>query len=97
RGIHRRAQIILSASLPIPYDRTPLRPTAGFRARRHLRDARRGPLVRLSRRPAARRDGPARGAFGRPARARASGLGSAAVAEKTRLAGRQRPPDDISL
>src|SRR5687767_15985983 len=62
------------------HERAPLLPSGPFRALRELRKPRRGPLVRVPRRPAAGRNGPARAALGRSARARPARLGEGAVA-----------------
>src|SRR5688572_27420725 len=67
-----------------------------FRTLRSLRRPRRGALVRLPRRPAARRNGAARAAVGRSAGAGEARLGPCAVAKKPQLVGVHRSSTPIS-
>src|SRR5687767_6979058 len=68
-------------------DRASLPLADAFRAAVLRRSGWRVPLVRVLRRQAAGRDGPAGEALRRPAGARTPGLGQAAVAEKPQLVG----------
>src|SRR5215210_2388966 len=78
------------------HDPPPIQPSCRFRALRELRGARRRPLVRVPRRPAAGRDGTARAPIGRSPGARAARMGEIAVAGKRQLARLGCASDDVS-
>src|SRR4051812_40943161 len=96
-ALGRTGESIGGRKLYSAHARTSLRDTGRIRTPLPLRRARRGPLVRLPRRPAPGRNGtPRPPPLGRSARAAAAVLGPPAVAEKPQLVGGHGRADPIS-